>query len=316
MGQRTTAVGVVLLLISVPVVLALINAIAFYVRNRNSGVIVSSGEEREYLLHVPESYDRTQATPLVISLHGGSAWPALQRDISGWNRLADRETFIVVYPAGTKYAGPRGWHVHEDAGLLRDVRFIADLIETLSADYNIDPLRIYANGLSNGAGMTFVLSCALSDRIAAVGMVAACHTLPWGWCEDQRPVPMIAFHGTGDTITPFDGGTTWVTPVSLPDIANWTQSWARRNRCRAESIESAVAADVIRREYTHCADHAAVVLYTLRGGGHSWPGGEPLPEWFVGPTSREIDATALMWQFFKEHRLGTDRNTSQGSAQE
>ena len=64
-----------------------------------------------------------------------------------------------------------------------------------------------------------------------------------------------------------------------------------------------MGANVTRREYTSCADDAAVVLYTIRGGGHSWPDGEPPPEWFVGPTSHEIDATALMWEFFKEHRL-------------
>ena len=58
-------------------------------------------------------------------------------------------------------------------GLGEDVRFISDLIDHLQAKYNIDPSRIYANGLSNGGGMSFVLSCTLSDRIAAVGMVGA-----------------------------------------------------------------------------------------------------------------------------------------------
>ena len=54
---------------------------------------------------------------------------------------------------------------------MRDVRFISELIDKLEAAYNIDPARIYANGFSNGGGMAFVLSCTLSDRIAAVGMV-------------------------------------------------------------------------------------------------------------------------------------------------
>jgi polyhydroxybutyrate depolymerase len=64
-----------------------------------------------------------------------------------------------------------------------------------------------------------------------------------------------------------------------------------------------VATDVTRLEYRHCADDAAVVLYTVNGGGHSWPGGGPLPEWLVGPTSRSIDATSLIWAFFRGHRL-------------
>ena len=64
-----------------------------------------------------------------------------------------------------------------------------------------------------------------------------------------------------------------------------------------------VATDVTRLEYTSCAGDAAVVLYTITGGGHTWPGGKPLPEWFVGPTSPSIDATGLMWAFFRKHQL-------------
>jgi polyhydroxybutyrate depolymerase len=64
-----------------------------------------------------------------------------------------------------------------------------------------------------------------------------------------------------------------------------------------------VAADVTRLEYTNCANDAVVVLYTVQGGGHSWPGGKPMPAWIVGPTSRSLDATSLMWAFFREHKL-------------
>jgi polyhydroxybutyrate depolymerase len=184
-----------------------------------------------------------------------------------------------------------------------EVRFISELIDRLEAAYNIDPARIYADGLSNGGGMAFVLSCTLSDRIAAVGMVASAQLLPWSWCRDERAVPMIAFHGTADPLTPYNGGKTWIAPRSFPSIPKWTANWARRNRCRPNAVELAVAADVTRREYTNCADNAAVVLYTIRGGGHSWPGGGPLPEWLVGPTSRSIDATSQMWAFFRAHPL-------------
>jgi polyhydroxybutyrate depolymerase len=187
---------------------------------------------------------------------------------------------------------------------MKDVRFISDLIDTLEASYNIDPARIYANGLSNGGGMAFVLSCTLSDRIAAVGMVAAAQSLPWSWCTDPRAVPMIAFHGTADPMVPYHGGGSPVPRTRrFPDVPAWTADWARRNRCGPNPVESVVAADVTRREYTSCADDAAVVLYTIRGGGHTWPGGKPLPEWAVGPTSRSIDATSQMWAFFRAHPL-------------
>ena len=186
---------------------------------------------------------------------------------------------------------------------MMDVRFISELIDTLEAAYNIDPTRIYANGLSNGGGMAFVLSCTLSDRIAAVGMVAAAQLLPFSWCTDRRPVPMIAFHGTADHLTPYNGGRTWVARQTFPSIPTWTANWARRNRCGTSPVEAVVAADVTRLEYTNCADDAGVVLYRVQEGGHSWPGGGPLPEWLVGPTSRSIDATSQMWAFFREHPL-------------
>jgi polyhydroxybutyrate depolymerase len=303
--SRKTVICAVLILISLPAALTLNEAVSFYVRNRNNGSIVSSGEKRDYLLYVPRSYDRSRPTPLVISMHGAGGWPTQQKGISEWNRLAESQGFIVVYPSGVGRGGPRVWRVRRGPGLNKDVKFISELIDKLQAVYNIDSERIYANGLSNGSGMSFVLSCTLSDRIAAVGMVAAAQTLPWSWCTDDRAVPMIAFHGTADPITPYSGGTTWISARSFPDIPTWTANWARRNRCGPKPVESEVAAEVTRREYTNCADDAAVVLYTLRGGGHSWPGGKPLPEWFVGPTSRSIDATSQMWAFFRAHRLPT-----------
>ncbi len=301
--RGAAAIRTVLAILGLPVVVALAEAVTFYAENRDNGIIVSSGEKRTYLLHVPKSYGRARATPLVISLHGAALWGAAQMEISQWNRVADREGFIVVYPSGVGGHGPRIWRADGGPGLTKDVRFISELIDTLSAAYNIDTMRIYANGLSNGGGMSFVLSCTLSDRIAAVGMVGAAQLLPWSWCTDRRPVPMISFHGTADHAAPYQGGMSWVASERFPSIPGWTANWARRNGCAPSPVESVVAADVRRSEYTHCAADAAVVLYTVQGGGHTWPGGGPLPEWFVGRTSHSIDASSLMWAFFREHRL-------------
>lgn len=296
MGRRVV-LGAVLSLLSLPVVLALHEAVSFHVRNRTNGTIVSSGEERAYLLHVPRRYDRRKPTPLVISMHGAGLWPAQQMEMTRWNRLADDHGFIVVYPSGIEGASPRVWHV----GDRREVRFISDLIDALEATYNIDPARIYADGFSNGGGMAFVLSCRLSDRIAAVGMVAAAQLLPWNSCTDRRPVPMITFHGTADPMIPYKGGASPVADNGFPSVPSWTASWARRNRCGASPVESVVAPDVTRIEYPDCADGADVVLYRVQGGGHTWPGGTPMPEWLAGSTSNGVDATRIMWDFYREH---------------
>lgn len=272
--------------------------------DRTTGAIISSGEKREYLLHVPKSYDRTKATPLVISLHGAMGWPAFEMKITQWNLAADANGFIVVYPGG-KGIGPKTWFMGgaRTPSRMPDVRFISDLIDTLEAKYNIDPAMIYANGLSNGGGMAFVLSCTLSNRIAAIGAVSAAQSLPFSWCPDSTAVPMIAFHGRKDPIVPYEGGKVWIAPEPFPNVPSWVASWARRNHCASDPVDSAVAAAVIRSAYTECANDATVVLYTMEQGGHEWPGGMPLPEWLLGPTSHGINATNVTWTFFREHKL-------------
>ncbi len=316
MNTRKIVIGAVVVVIGLPVVLVLIAGVSFYALmsfyalNRTNGTIVSSGEKREYLLYVPKSYDRAKPTPLVISMHAAALWPATQREASQWNKVADEHGFIVVYPSGTTLSGGgtgvlpfRVWLLRPEADASANVRFISELIDTLEAAYNIDPTRIYANGFSNGGAMAFALSCRLSHRIAAVGTVSAAQDQrPWSWCADSRPVPLINFHGTADLV-PYNGGKVWASPRPFPSVLTWTANWARRNRCGPNPVESVVAADVTRLEYTNCADDAAVVLYTIRGGGHSWPGGKPIPEWMVGPTTRSIDATRQMWAFFREHPL-------------
>ena len=305
MTRRRIVLGAVLCCIGLPPLFVLVNAASYYSANQTNGTIrTSAGQTREYILYIPKSYDRAKPTPLVISIHGAANWPSFQMNLSRWNRLADEHSFIVVYPAG-EGGGPKTWFLREDSTplLMPDVVFVSELIDTLEASYNIDPARIYANGLSNGGGVTFALSCTLSHRIAAFGPVAAAVTLPVDWCPDSRPAPMIAFHGTGDRFTPYEGAKVWLAPVPFPNIPEWTATWARRNRCAPVPVETVAAADVTRLEYTDCADNAAVMLYTIKGGGHTWPGGTPMPEWLVGPTTRSIDATSLMWAFFRQHPL-------------
>ncbi len=259
---------------------------------------------------MPPSYDARTPVPLVISLHGAALWPAAQRTVSGWNEVADEHGFIVVYPAGREE--PKWWGtLAAGPELDRDVRYIAELIDTLRAAYAIDTTRIYADGLSNGGGMAFVLSCTLASRIAAVGLVAPAQTLPRDWCPHPRPMPMIAFHGDADPIVPYRGGpmggVSLVRPVFYP-ARDWVARWAERNHCAATPVESALAHDVVRTEYPGC-DDAPVVLHTLSGGGHTWPGGDGMPEWYVGPTNRSIDATREMWAFFRRFRRGDARSS-------
>lgn len=306
----------VLGLLALPPTALLAQWLVLRVQDATNGTVVTSGERRTYLLHVPETLDPDRPAPLVISLHGGALTATRQRDITGWNEVADREGFLVVYPSGRPVfgSGPRGWAAVEPGPVVEaDVRFIADLLDQIEASHRIDPRRIYVDGLSNGGAFAFVLSCMLGDRIAAVGTVAAAHLLPDTWCDEQRqasarPVPGLAFHGTEDRLVPYLGGRSWVSPRPFPDARDWATSWARRNGCLETPQETDVADDVTRWIFPDCSRNATVELYTVHEGGHTWPGGGPHPTWLVGHTTHSISASELLWRFYLEHPLpaGTD----------
>lgn len=298
-----TIVRIILVLITLALFVVLAGALAFRIANRTNGTILSGGVERAYLLYVPESYDPSAPTPLIITIHGYAQWPAHQMQLTRWNDLADEYGFLVVYPAGTQF--PMRWRTSGAPGTETDpaidVAFISGLIDKLEQEYNIDPNRIYANGLSNGGGMSFVLSCQHSDRIAAVGLVAGAYLTPWEACSPTRPVPAIIFHGTEDPIVPFQGGPSRSFDLPFPVIDDWVDTLASRYGCTGalETIPASGSASGVR--FTDCA--ADLVYYTIEGGGHTWPGGEPLPERIAGTTTADIDATGLMWEFFQQHPL-------------
>lgn len=114
-----------------------------------------------------------------------------------------------------------------------------------------------------------------------------------------------------DPIIPYEGGPLGdpFNPVKsvFPPVREWVHDWALRNRCDAAPVESAPAPTVTRFAYPGCADGADVVLHAVHDGGHSWPGGGPMPEWRVGPTSAAVDATREIWVFFEAHPLRTGR---------
>ena len=282
----------------IPGNLTLIAAVAYWLSDRSNGSLVSSGEKRKYLLYVPKSYDPASPTPLVISLHGYSEWPFHQMQQSGWNDLAEQYGFIVVYPSGLGL--PKRWRTHDPQP---EVAFISDLIDKLAGQYHIDPNRIYANGFSNGGGMSFVLACQLSERIAAIGSVAGAYLLPWSACQPARPVPTIVFHGTADPIVPYLGGPSRSFDLPFPSIPEWVEALARQQGC--SGVPQAIPAEgkVSGVQYTGCDAGAEVVFYTIADGGHAWPGGKPLPKFIVGHTSADINATRTMWAFFQRHRL-------------
>lgn len=259
-----------------------------------NGRITSGGRVRKYLIYVPDSYDPDAPTPLVISIHGFVQWPAHQQSLSGWNQLADEAGFLVVYPRGTGF--PLRWNTTLPSD---DLGFFSDLLDHLERTYNIDPSRIYVNGMSNGGGMSDLLACELSDRIAAIGGVAGAYLYPREDCQPTRPVPVIAFHGVDDQVVPYQGGSS-SRGFYFDPVEDWIRSWAEKNSCSKTPTKVEITENITQLEYSDCDDDTRVVFYSIRGAGHTWPGGEELPVWITGYTNQEINASALMWEFFRD----------------
>jgi polyhydroxybutyrate depolymerase len=266
------------------------------------------GLQRTYSVYTPSSYDGSRALPLVIALHGGKGNSERMSDLTNLSRLGEQEGFFVVYPNGyeNSWADGRGTAPAEKAGT-NDVGFISKLIDRLSSDYKVIAQQVYVTGFSNGGHMAYRLACELSEKIAAVAPVGA--NMPENIvasCEPKRPVPVLQLSGTEDTFVPYIGGEARGGLIVSAEAS--VAFWATRNGCLAEPSSENLP-DTVRdgttvtvSSYQNCQQDADVQLYTIVGGGHTWPGGlQYLPERIIGKTSRDINANEIIWAFFKEH---------------
>lgn len=97
---------------------------------------------------------------------------------------------------------------------------------------NVLIARIYVNGMSNGGGMSDLLACKLSDRIAAFGGVAGAYAYPRENCHPSHPMPVIAFHGVDDQIVNYQGGdSSRDERYDFPAVEDWAAGWAAQNSC-------------------------------------------------------------------------------------
>lgn len=238
---------------------------------------------RTYRLHVPERYREGIPTPLLLNFSGYGRSALEQETYSGLVTLSERRGVVLVTPGGS--GSPPAWDIpgiYAENGY-DDVAFVVLLLGQLEADLCIDPSRVFATGLSNGAEMASLLACRRPDLFAAVAPVAG---VIYDGCEDGR-VAVIAFHGTQDDNIPFE--------YAPPALA----AWARHNGCEPGMHDTQVSDHVTAWAFAGC-DGADVVLYAVDGGGHTWPGAEDNAGG-VGPTTHEIDANEVMWEFFAAH---------------
>jgi polyhydroxybutyrate depolymerase len=263
-----------------------------------------NGVERTYLLDVPPSYRPGTPAPLVMVFHGAGGSGRRMAPHTGFSRLAAREGFVAVYPDGLR----RRWNDGRSAVATQDdVGFVKALLDTLERELSLDSTRVYATGISNGAMFSYRLACELPGVFAAIAPVAGATPANLAeTCGRTEPVSVLAIQGTADPLLPYAGGGVGGGRGGVLSAAESIAFWAGVAGCGgtpAVTDEPDRVRDGTRvrvTAYSGCRDGRAVELYTIQGGGHTWPGG-PRVGRSVGRVSREIDATALIWAFFARH---------------
>lgn len=251
--------------------------------------ILSGGNWRRFLLHVPAGYQSTVPTPVVFSFHGYDRSASAQHDYTGLWHLADRVNFILVEPEG--WGSPREWDLAGDYVYdgIDDLSFTTDILQEIDSRLCVDSTRIYATGFSNGAEMASLVGCRLGDVFAAIAPVSGVEYD--GNCVG-RPVPVLSLQGTDDWNVPFDD-----VPPAMAD-------WATHNGCGESRSTTGISDSVTKQSYDGCGT-ANVILYVIDGGGHTWPGAADHAGGIggIGFTTHDIDANELIWEFFAAHPL-------------
>jgi polyhydroxybutyrate depolymerase len=269
--------------------------------------LTHDGRGRSYTLYTPASVNWNQPVPIVFAFHGGAGNAESAIRMSGFNEVADQNGFIAVYPDGTGRLSDEKlltWNGGTCCGYAQkenvdDVGFVRAMLTDLQSLVNIDAKRIYATGMSNGGILSHRLACEAADLFAAVAPVAG--TLNFSPCNPSQPISVIEFHGTDDQHILYNGGAGPKSLVNV-DFASVQDSvgfWASFNGCNSRPQTNAFD-DIHHETWTGCTSSTAVELYTIIGGGHSWPGGQG---GWVGsdqPTTT-ISASQLIWKFFAAH---------------
>ena len=273
------------------------------------------GYDRSFIIYLPLGYNNAGKMPLLFVIHGGSGTPEGMIRIADFRPIANKEKVVLVYPAGHQKNWNDGRPTTPNQMGINDVGFFNRMCDYMIANHSVDANSIYATGISNGGFMASRLGCELSNRIAAIAVVAA--TMEANSvspnCNPNRPVPAIYIHGTADPLVPFAGGVMTAGGTAGGTILSHFQAidrWAALNRCNNSPAvydlpDIAVDGTTVKqRVYSGGTNASEVVSYVVMNGGHTWPQGfQYLSESIIGLTTQDMNANDVIWAFFKRFRL-------------
>jgi polyhydroxybutyrate depolymerase len=91
---------------------------------------------------------------------------------------------------------------------------------------------------------------------------------------------------------------------NIPAAPETLAGFATRSNCAEEPDERRPKPTIVHRVWQGCEDGVAVELYTIEGGGHTWPGASfDLASRGLGVTTKDLIATETIWAFFEAHPL-------------
>lgn len=257
--------------------------------------IVVDGAPRGYRVVMPPAPPRGGAG-LILNWHGFGSDAVEQAIYSQLEAKGPAAGYAVVTPQGT--GRPAFWNIVPGLTRPDDVALGGALIDRLVATGCIDRHRVYATGISNGAGLSTLLGCRLRGRLAAIAPVAGVNLV--APCPNGPPLSVLSFHGNADPVVPFGGGSISLLPnETLVSVTTSVVGWAHRDGCATQPDIRLVTGHVVLTSYRRCRGGTQVELYTVDGGGHTWPGSLDLP--LLGPTTHEINAADLILSFFSRH---------------
>ena len=267
-----------------------------------------NGADRSYIVHVPKGYLREKPTSVVLCLHGAGMTGKMMQNVSGLSAKADEANFVVVFPSGTGFGQFLTWNAggfQKGVGSRADdVAFMGLILDELGKELSVDKRRIYACGLSNGGMMSYRLASELSDRIAAIGVVAG--VVAVDECKPKRAVPVLHFHGTADPVVAFEMTEKNMPPfMKVKSVQESINLWVKLDGCaespEIERISQKDDLKVIRKRHSGGKEGSEVVLVEVEDGGHTWPGMPPPLKMFGKST--KVSANDLLWEFFQKHPM-------------
>jgi len=226
--------------------------------------VVASGE---YRIRLPDGAREDAPLGAVMYFHGYRASAEGVMRNKGLARMADELGVALIAPDG---AG-QTWSYPGSPSTRRDeFRFVAEVLDDVTARFPVDPSRIMAAGFSMGGSMVWYLACRMGARFAGFAPIAGAF---WEPLPQSCPSPMprmIHVHGMADRVVPYEGRE--VRPgYRQGDVAESIAVWMSQERCDAggpsrEAIGAAHATLDCTRRY---ACGGGFIELCLHAGGHS-----------------------------------------------